>query len=142
MNSKQFLKALFFVAFVGITSTAWSQGAGKTGPKYDSAGEIKIKGTVEDIREVPGPYEGSHLTVKSGDKTILVHLAPADFLKEIEAEFKKGDQVEVVGAKVEGAPEEEILAREITVGNNTVVLRDGKGIPIWAGWKLQKTAGK
>jgi hypothetical protein len=91
---------------------------------------------------VPGELEGVHLVVKTETKTVLVHVAPSEFLKEIDTSFNKGDQVEVVGAKVPDAPEEEILAREITDGSNTSTLRDNKGIPIWAGWKPSKTAGK
>ena len=37
--------------------------------------------------------------VKTDTGTVLVQVAPADFLKEIDTSFKKGDQVEVVGAK-------------------------------------------
>jgi DNA/RNA endonuclease YhcR with UshA esterase domain len=117
---------------------AWGQAAGKTGPKYDVGNEVKIKGVVEEIREVPGAFEGIRLVVKTDTKTVVVHVAPGDFLKEMETTFNKGDQVEVVGAKAPDAPEEEILAREITIGNNTLTLRDNKGIPIWAGWKPQK----
>ena len=73
---------------------------------------------------------------------MLVHVAPTDFLKEIDTSFNKGDEVVVVGAKAPDAPEEEILAREITDGNNTATLRDDKGIPIWAGWKPSKSAGQ
>jgi len=50
--------------------------------------------------------------------------------------------VVVVGAKAPNAPEEEMLAREITDGNNTATLRDDKGIPIWAAWKPSKSAAK
>jgi len=109
-----------------------------TGPKYDVANEIKVKGVVEDISEVPGPYEGTRLMVKTDTGSVLVRLAPASFLKEIDASFAKGDQVQVTGAKAPDTAEEEILAREITVGSNTITLRDDKGIPVWAGWNPAK----
>jgi hypothetical protein len=120
----------------------WGQGAHNTGPKYDSTKEVKIKGVIEDIRDVPGEYEGAHLVVKTDTKTVLVHVAPSDFLKEIEASFKKGDEVVVIGSLAPNATEEEILAREITDGQNIVTLRDDKGVPIWAGWKPHKSSGK
>ena len=91
---------------------------------------------------MPGEFEGLHLVVKAEAKTVLVHVAPSEFLKEIDTSFNKGDQVEVVGAKAPDAPEEEILAREITDGTNTSTLRDEKGVPIWAGWKPSKPTGK
>ncbi|MFZ0312491.1 MAG: hypothetical protein WAL85_07265 [Candidatus Korobacteraceae bacterium] len=143
MSYKPWSRILFtvFVLLLAVCSGA-TQKAAVTGPKYDVANEVKIKGVVEDIREIPGNFEGTALVVKTDTGTILVHLAPASFLKEIDASFTKGDQVEVLGAKAPNAPEEEILAREITVGTNTVTLRDDKGIPVWAGWNPAKTSGR
>lgn len=143
MNSRLWLKAVFIAAVMAwISSAAWAQHPSKTGPKYDTANEVKIKGVIEEIREVPGEFEGTQLVVKTDTKTVLVHVAPGEFLKEMDTSFNKGDQVEVVGAKAPNAPEEEILAREITDGSNTATLRDDKGIPIWAGWKPAKSASK
>jgi hypothetical protein len=143
MKSRLWLKALFIAAvMVWISSAAVGQRPGKTGPKYDAANELKIKGVIEEVRVVPGDFEGVHLVVKTADKTVLVHVAPDEFLKEIETSFNKGDQVQVVGARAPDAPEEEILAREIIDGTNTATLRDDKGVPIWAGWKPSKSSGK
>lgn len=136
-------KAVFVAVVVAwISSASWAQHTAKTGPKYDLANEVKIKGVIEEVREVPGDFEGTQLVVKTETKTVLVHVAPGEFLKEIDTSFNKGDQVEVVGAKVPNVPEEEIMAREITDGSNTATLRDDKGIPIWAGWKPAKAAGQ
>jgi hypothetical protein len=118
-----------------LLSTAWAQTASKTGPKYDVKNEVKFKGAVQEVREVPGPFEGIQLVVKTETKTILVHVAPSGFLKEMDTSFKVGDQVEVIGCKAPDATGEEILAREITVGQNTATLRDDKGVPVWVGWK-------
>ncbi|MGA3318278.1 MAG: hypothetical protein ABSC64_17790 [Candidatus Korobacteraceae bacterium] len=144
MNSRLWLKALFIAAVMAwISCAALGQRPGKTtGPKYDTANEVKIKGVIVEVREVPGEFEGLYLVVKTETKTVLVHVAPSEFLKEIDTSFNKGDQVEVVGAKAPDAPDEEILAREIIDGTNTATLRDDKGIPIWAGWKPSKPTGK
>ncbi len=144
MNSRSWLKVLFIAAVMAwISFAAWGQHPGKTtGPKYDTANEVKIKGVIVEVRELPGEFEGLHLVVKTDTKTWLVHVAPSEFLKEIDTSFNKGDQVEVVGAKAPDAADEEILAREITDGTNTATLRDDKGIPIWAGWKPSKPTGK
>ncbi|HZP22886.1 MAG TPA: hypothetical protein VFB04_05530 [Terriglobales bacterium] len=143
MNRKCWSKflAVVFALLMATAATAGTQKSANTGPKYDSANEVKIKGVIDDIREVPGDYEGTHLVVKTDTGTVLVHVAPADFLKEIDTSFKKGDEVEVVGCKAPDATEPEILAREITVGTNTTTLRDDKGVPVWAGWKPVKAAG-
>jgi molybdopterin converting factor small subunit len=133
---------LTLVGVAWISSAAWGQHPSKTGPKYDTANEVKIKGVIEEVREVPGEFEGTQLVVKTDTKTVLVHVAPGEFLKEMDTSFKKGDEVAVVGAKAPNTTEEEILAREITDGNNTATLRDDKGIPIWAGWKAPKSTAK
>ena len=51
-----------------ISSAAWAQHAAKTGPKYDTANEVKIKGVIVEVREVPGEFEGTHLVVKTDDQ--------------------------------------------------------------------------
>ncbi len=143
MKSRSLWKALFILAVVGLTlPAAWAQKVKATGPKYDAANEVKIKGTVQEIKEVPGPWEGTHLVVKTASGQVLVHVGPSDFLKEMDMSFKVGDSVEVTGAKAPDTTEEEILAREIVVGNNSMTLRDAKGIPIWADWNPVKVAGK
>jgi len=129
-------KAPLVVCAAGfLLSAAWAQTASKTGPKYDIKNEIKIKGVIDEVRQVPTSFEGTQLVVKTESKTFVVHAAPADFLKEMDATFTKGEQVEVVGCKAPDTTEDEILAREITVGQNTTTLRDDKGVPVWIGWK-------
>jgi hypothetical protein len=143
MNYRSWSKMLVIAAVVAcLSSVGWGQHPAKTGPKYDTANEVKIKGVIVDVREVPGDFEGTKLVVKTDTKTVVVHVAPTDFLKEIDTSFNKGDEVVVVGDKAPDAPEEEILAREITDGSNTATLRDDKGVPIWAGWKPSKSSGK
>jgi len=143
MSSARWLKALAAVVVVlsAATLAALSQKIANTGPKYDTANEVKVKGVVDDVRQVPDDYEGTVLVVKTDTGQVLVHVAPADFLKDMDTSFKKGDEVQVTGAKAPNAPETEILAREITVGTNTTTLRDDKGVPVWAGWKPTKSSG-
>jgi hypothetical protein len=143
MKFKLQSKVLVIAAGMVLAAPAGvAQSVSKTGPKYDMANEVKIKGVVEEVRDVPGDLEGTRLVVKTDTKTVLVYAAPGAFLKEIDTAFNKGDQVDVTGAKAPNAAEETILAREITVGTNTFTLRDDKGIPVWAGWKSPKASNK
>ena len=143
MNYKSFWRLLYIIALATLVLPAvWAQKVKDTGPKYDAANEVKVKGEITEIKEVSGPWEGTHLVVKTGSGIVLVHVGPSEFLKEMEMTFAVGDKVEVVGSKAPNTTEEEILAREITVGNNTVTLRDPKGVPIWADWKPVKVAAK
>ncbi len=139
MSFKLWSKVLFIAAaLVLAVPTSWTQSASKTGPKYDIANEVRVKGVVEDVRDIPGSLEGTYLVVKTDTASVLVYAAPGAFLKEIDTTFNKGDEVQVVGAKAPATAEETIMAREITVGNNTFTLRDDKGVPVWAGWKAPK----
>jgi len=139
MRSVRWSTALCFVlVLVAARFAAATQKTASSGPKYDVASEVKIKGVVDDVREVPGDFEGTELVVKTDTNTVIVHLAPADFLKDMDTSFKKGDTVLVIGAKAPNGGDTEILAREITVGTNTTTLRDDKGVPVWTGWKPGK----
>jgi hypothetical protein len=137
MKSVSSVRALFAAAIILVTSAAlWAQKPGdNTAPKYDAKNEVTLKGTVDDIKEVPGPLEGVHLVLKSDTETILVHVAPDKFLKEMDTSFNKGDVLEIVGCKVKDADgSDELLARQITKANNELMLRDKKGTPIWVLW--------
>jgi len=142
MNSRTILKALFVGAIVLLVAapTLWAQKqGGSLGPKYNPANEIKIKGTVDEIRLVPGTMEGVHLVLKDGTETTLVHVAPERFLKEMDTEFAKGDQLEVVGCKIKAEDgSDELLSRQIVKNGNELMLRDKKGTSIWALWNPGK----
>src|SRR5205085_5115225 len=123
MNHRRFWKLLFIIATATLVLPAsWGQKIKETGPKYDPANEVKVKGEITEIKEVAGQWEGTHLIVKTSSGSVIVHVGPSEFLKEMEMTFAVGDKVEVVGAKAPNTTEEEVLAREITVGNNMVTL--------------------
>ena len=48
--------------------------------------------------------------------------------------FNKGDEIFLTGSKVKQGEAELVLAREVVRGNDTVVLRDDKGNPVWS-WR-------
>lgn len=141
MKSLPSLKALFAgVIVLLVTATMlWGQKSASLGPKYNAANETTVKGTVEETKVVPGAMEGIHLFVKNETETILVHVAPEKFLKEMDSEFAKGDQVEVIGCKIKAEDgSDELLARQIVKSGNQLLLRDKKGTPIWALWNPGK----
>jgi hypothetical protein len=135
MKSKRLSAILVLLAGCMVLATS-SLFAQKTGPAYDFANEVKLKGTVEEVRMVPGNFEGVHVMLKTGTETILVHLAPEGFLKMLEFTVAKGDTLEVTGCKITGEFGPEILARDVVSGNNDLTLRDKKGLPAWAGMKF------
>jgi hypothetical protein len=46
-------------------------------------------------------------------------------------DFSKGDEITLTGSKVKQGEAEFVQAREVVKGNNTFVLRDAKGTPVW-----------
>jgi hypothetical protein len=140
MRSKYCRQIVMIAVFLGavVSCSAASRQKENTGPKYDAANQVKIKGVIQDVKDSPGELSGTHLTVKTDAGTVVVYVGPAEFLKDIDTSFKVGDQVEVLGAKNTGPSGEEVLAKEVTVGSNTTTLRDDNGVPVWSGWKSSK----
>jgi hypothetical protein len=102
-------------------------------PKYDLATETKMKGTVQELKlpEKGSEKEGAHLMVKSGTDTLDVYLCPKSFLEDMGSTIAKGDEISLTGSKVKQDGTDMILAREVVKGNDTLVLRDDKGKPVW-----------
>ena len=121
---------VFSAALIALAQT-------KSGPKYDKANEVKFKGTVTEVREAAGTDPVIVLVKIGAGNIATVQLGPHDYLKEIDCWLKAGDQVEVTGAKVADSADQ-IIAREVVFGNNTMLLRDDKGTPIWELWKPTK----
>ncbi len=98
---------------------------------YTPANEIVVKGTVgglEDFTCPVGEHEiGSHLLVNTADGVVLVHLAAARIMRSQPFTFAIGDRIEIVGAKFRFLGQNGVIAREITRGNETFVLRDHDG---------------
>jgi len=105
-------------------------------PKYDSQTETKTKGVVDEIKEVPlaNKREITELTVKSGNDTLRVFVSPKSFQDEMGVSFSKGDEISLTGSKVKLEDADVILGKEVVKGNDTLLLRDDKGNPVWT-WK-------
>jgi hypothetical protein len=102
-------------------------------PKYDLSTESKMKATIEEVRL---PAKGSekeiaHLLVKIGADTFDVYLCPKAFLDDMSVNFSQGEEIVLTGSRIKQGEAELILAREVVRGNDTLVLRDKKGNPIW-----------
>jgi hypothetical protein len=124
-----FLAAVFVSAFLTIMV---AQKAASP-PKYDPQSEAKMKGTVDEVRFPPKGSEkdAAHLMVKNGADLVDIYLCPKSFLDDMGVSFTKGDEIALTGSKIKADGAELMLAREIVKGNDTVVLRDGKGNPVW-----------
>ncbi|HKS74209.1 MAG TPA: hypothetical protein VJQ82_13490 [Terriglobales bacterium] len=133
---KIWLAVLLTLALLLIVTSSFAAGKDSQAgvPKYNPATEVTLKGTVEEVHDRQCPVSGgmgAHIILKTGDKTIEVHLATTKFMKSYELVFAKGDQVEVTGSKVTVEGVETIFAREVKRGNDTFAFRDKDGNPVW-----------
>ena len=134
-NSPQSHTCLFaiFAAFFLCASLCVAQ---NKAPKYDTATEAKLKGTVEELKLPPkgSEKEVAHLMIKNGADTFDIYLCPKSFMDDMGVTFVKGDEIAFTGSKVKLGEVDMILAREVVKGTDTLVLRDDKGNPVWS-WK-------
>src|SRR5438874_340228 len=115
--SRKFVLLLVFLAVVfGAPARAQkNRTAPASPPKYDLKTEAKFKGTVADLQLPP---KG----------------CPQAFLADMGFSLSKGDEIALTGSKVKQGEADLILAREVVKGNDTLVLRDEKGSPVWS-WR-------
>lgn len=129
---------LVVFAWVGSISKP-AQASEPAPPKYDAQTETKIQGTIQDIT-IPAVGHGKevvHLLMKVGTDTIDVYLCPKTYLDEMGVAFNKGDEIVVTGSKVKQENADLVLAREAQKGQDTLILRDDKGQPVWV-WTTKK----
>lgn len=81
---------------------------------------------------------GVALVVKTEKETIPVHLGPGWFIERIDKPFAVGDKVEVKGSRVTFDNKPAVIAADVKRGDNVLVLRDGNGVPAWAGWRRNR----
>ncbi len=128
------------VALAALVSmpTLAQQGMGgrKGSPHYDPKTEVTVKGTVEEVKEYPsqggGSHTGLHVTLRTDNGSLSVHLGPTDYWKKNGFELTKGDSIQVIGSKIKVDDAEYIIAREIKKGDKVVTLRNAQGVPAWS----------
>jgi len=102
-------------------------------PKYDLQAETKIKGDVDEVKlfTLGTRKDFVELVVKNGESKIEVYVCPKPFQDEMAITITKGDTLTITGAKAKHEDSDVILAREVVRGQDTFLLRDNKGNPIW-----------
>lgn len=103
-------------------------------PRYDTATETSITGTVTEVQTHQGRMNrtGVHLLLQTATETRDVHLGPTAWLESHHFEFTKGETLTVIGSAVTIDGKPAVLAREIKRGETTMTLRNSHGIPEWA----------
>jgi hypothetical protein len=105
---------------------------------YDPATEISVTGVVTEVSDFACPVSegevGNHLMLKAADRTIQVHLAPSRIMRGQHLVFERGEQLTVVGSQVRTLGKNDLIAREISRGNETIIFRDPTGKLIITQW--------
>jgi hypothetical protein len=129
------LSAVVLVLGAGRVAAQRGAGRGQGPAHYDVAAEMTATGTVDGVRQVtePGPWTGTHVTLKTATGTLELALGPSRFMTQRKYSLAKGDQVEVIGAKAQFAGRDVLIVREIKKGSDTMTFRDAKGLPKWSG---------
>lgn len=131
---KNLLKCAVALTFVtGVMAADTAKDPKAPGPGYDTTKVVEIQGKVTAVREVPkgSAMDGLHLTLQVGVETLDVYVGPVEFVKVFEVTFKPGDQIHVIGAKVDFEGSKIVLAREVAIGTVTILCRDKDGEPLW-----------
>ena len=99
---------------------------------YDPAKETTVMGTVTGLEEFACPAAdgelGRHVMLRSADREYEIHLAPSRIMRSVGWQFKNGDTLQVLGAKVRFRGKDGLIARQITKGNNVLTFRDASGV--------------
>ncbi|MCI0675213.1 MAG: hypothetical protein L0Y42_05480, partial [Phycisphaerales bacterium] len=87
------------------------------GQKFNLSSIQTIRGRVQSIqrfRPMSDMAEGVRVMVKTDDnQTIEVHLGPAWFIERQQMQFKEGDEVRVIGSRVQIDGKPVIMASEV-----------------------------
>ena len=131
---------LLLLGAVAVVMAQTPRTGREVSPMYDVKTETTLTGTVEGVETVTGSggrgrrnLGGIHLTVRNEKETVEVHVGPTAYLTEKGITLFKGDTIEVLGSRVTIDEESVVIARQIKKGDNTWVLRDGAGRPLWRG---------
>jgi DNA/RNA endonuclease YhcR with UshA esterase domain len=132
------IRLLSFLVVLAATAN-YARASDPNAPKYDTQTETKIKGTVDSITLPPSGHDKEivHLVMKNGADTVDIYLCPKSFLDDMGFTFSKGDEITVTGSKVKHDGTDLVLAKQTERGNDTLVLRDDKGAPVWM-WSSKK----
>jgi hypothetical protein len=131
------IAALFVVAAASLGDAQVRRPERPGWPIYDAKTETTIKGTIEEVETISGPGRrsagGTHLLVNTESEKLEVHVGPTAYLAGKQISIAKGDAVEILGSLVTLGEKPVLIARRMTKGNQTWVLRDASGRPVWSG---------
>lgn len=133
MKTLKIILGIATVVFI-VVLTATNPKREQSVPTYNAATETKTRGVVQEVSDFYCPIsgdQGTHLQLKTDHGVFQVHVGPARFLRTQQIHFNTGEQIEVLGSQTRVGETDALLAREITRGDEVVILRDHQGQPAW-----------
>lgn len=136
MSGKRVLikNVLITLLMLGVTGAGSVPGKANA-PRYNPATEVTVEGTVQHLEQegiARWGTGGTHLILNTGSEKLVVRLGPRRFLAQQGFRIADGDRIVVTGSKVRIGDEEAILARQVTLRNRVLTLRDRQGKPQWS----------
>lgn len=100
-------------------------------PAYDAAHEVTLQGTIEKViaKAAAGSPLGLHVIVATAGGDVDAHLGLFNMKRTKEVGVVPGATVEAVGAIVQVRGKNLLLVRMLTVGGQTIVIRNESGVP-------------
>jgi hypothetical protein len=150
MRRERIISVMIAASLVLIVSTAYAgpwkgwRGSGGWGVgsqynrMYNPATVENVSGVVESVDKITpmkGMNSGIHIMLKTDKETISIHVGPEWYIERQDVKLEKGDKIDVKGSRVTFSGKPAIIAAEVKKDDSTLVLRDGSGIPAWAGWR-------
>lgn len=127
-----FFKLASAVALTVLLASTMVEGGTAPALEYDKSAEVNIKGVIDDVKTAADHI--IHLTLKDGNDSLDLFVAPEKFLKEMEIIFAKGETIEVLGSQRTVDGEVILLVREVRRSGDVMTIRDEEGKPVWVGW--------
>lgn len=95
---------------------------------YDKAHELTINATVNQMvtKHIAGSPAGLHLLVTAPQGVVDAHLGPF-MTRETRSALRPGTPIQLVGAMETIHGRQYLLAREVSIGGRTVIVRNSSG---------------
>ena len=106
---------------------------------------VSLTGTITEVQSGPCKMTtgratiGTHLLLSdSQEKTLNIHLGPQPAVAHIAEQLKVGEKVTVEGFRTEKMSDGHFVAKSLSLGDETMELRDDNLRPLWAGGRGQR----